>query len=228
MLCEPWGNWLWQTQRLRARSAPAHRVTSFLKSTCRREVRYQWTSCFIFSHLPQCRNLCAIYRRNILKRLERTHWYPYFLATICSSIFIQYSYPVNPPLSKFSFQVKTHFSSFSFLYIHFLKSLLDSTDHYIFFTGRGGSSGGKFRLSLALPVGAVVNCADNTGNVLNRINTFHNIMLINMVFFTPLPCHWLSFCRLLPQIGYSIFSVLCHVKKVWQCYPPSGMKQACL
>eukprot|EP00246_Nothoceros_aenigmaticus_P000857 TRINITY_DN11094_c0_g1_i1.p1 TRINITY_DN11094_c0_g1~~TRINITY_DN11094_c0_g1_i1.p1 ORF type:complete len:160 (+),score=15.44 TRINITY_DN11094_c0_g1_i1:59-481(+) len=29
--------------------------------------------------------------------------------------------------------------------------------------GRGGSSGNKFRMSLALPVGAVVNCADNTG-----------------------------------------------------------------
>merc|ERR1712050_604149 len=29
--------------------------------------------------------------------------------------------------------------------------------------GRGGSSGGKFRISLALPVGAVINCADNTG-----------------------------------------------------------------
>lgn len=31
------------------------------------------------------------------------------------------------------------------------------------FTGRGGSSGGKFRISLGLPVGAVINCADNTG-----------------------------------------------------------------
>lgn len=31
------------------------------------------------------------------------------------------------------------------------------------FTGRGGSAGGKFRISLALPVGAVINCADNTG-----------------------------------------------------------------
>lgn len=30
-------------------------------------------------------------------------------------------------------------------------------------TGRGGAAGGKFRLSLGLPVGAVVNCADNTG-----------------------------------------------------------------
>lgn len=29
--------------------------------------------------------------------------------------------------------------------------------------GRGGSSGNKFRMSLALPVGAVLNCADNTG-----------------------------------------------------------------
>ena len=29
--------------------------------------------------------------------------------------------------------------------------------------GRGGSSGGKFRVSLGLPVGAVINCADNTG-----------------------------------------------------------------
>lgn len=31
------------------------------------------------------------------------------------------------------------------------------------FVGRGGSSGGKFRISLGLPVGAVINCADNTG-----------------------------------------------------------------
>uniref|UniRef100_A0A914HAL2 Large ribosomal subunit protein uL14 n=1 Tax=Globodera rostochiensis TaxID=31243 RepID=A0A914HAL2_GLORO len=29
--------------------------------------------------------------------------------------------------------------------------------------GRGGASGAKFRVSLALPVGAVINCADNTG-----------------------------------------------------------------
>ncbi|KAJ7313460.1 hypothetical protein JRQ81_004852 [Phrynocephalus forsythii] len=28
---------------------------------------------------------------------------------------------------------------------------------------RGGSSGAKFRISLGLPVGAVINCADNTG-----------------------------------------------------------------
>lgn len=30
-------------------------------------------------------------------------------------------------------------------------------------TGRGGTAGAKFRISLALPVGAVMNCADNTG-----------------------------------------------------------------
>ncbi|KAF2360811.1 Ribosomal protein L14P [Trinorchestia longiramus] len=29
--------------------------------------------------------------------------------------------------------------------------------------GRGGAAGGKFRVTLGLPVGAVVNCADNTG-----------------------------------------------------------------
>merc|ERR1719474_2041043 len=29
--------------------------------------------------------------------------------------------------------------------------------------GRGGTSGGKFRIALGLPVGAVINCADNTG-----------------------------------------------------------------
>jgi large subunit ribosomal protein L23e len=29
--------------------------------------------------------------------------------------------------------------------------------------GRGGTSGAKFRTSLGLPVGAVINCADNTG-----------------------------------------------------------------
>lgn len=30
-------------------------------------------------------------------------------------------------------------------------------------TGRGGASGNKFRTTLSLPVGAVINCADNTG-----------------------------------------------------------------
>merc|ERR1712221_11699 len=29
--------------------------------------------------------------------------------------------------------------------------------------GRGGASGGKFHISMALPVAAVMNCADNTG-----------------------------------------------------------------
>ena len=29
--------------------------------------------------------------------------------------------------------------------------------------GRGGASGTKFRMTLGLPVGAVMNCADNTG-----------------------------------------------------------------
>eukprot|EP01115_Flamella_aegyptia_P000973 TRINITY_DN1154_c0_g1_i1.p1 TRINITY_DN1154_c0_g1~~TRINITY_DN1154_c0_g1_i1.p1 ORF type:complete len:141 (+),score=41.96 TRINITY_DN1154_c0_g1_i1:53-475(+) len=29
--------------------------------------------------------------------------------------------------------------------------------------GRGGSTGNKFRMSAGLPVGALINCADNTG-----------------------------------------------------------------
>ena len=29
--------------------------------------------------------------------------------------------------------------------------------------GRGGSSGNKYRVTLGLPVGALINCADNTG-----------------------------------------------------------------
>ena len=32
-----------------------------------------------------------------------------------------------------------------------------------YFLGRGGASGNKFRMSLGLPTGAVINCADNTG-----------------------------------------------------------------
>lgn len=31
------------------------------------------------------------------------------------------------------------------------------------YAGKKGASGAKFRISLGLPVGAVMNCADNTG-----------------------------------------------------------------
>merc|ERR1711976_386157 len=41
--------------------------------------------------------------------------------------------------------------------------------------GRGGSAGGKFRISLALPVGAVVNCADNTGGKNLYVIAVHGI-----------------------------------------------------
>lgn len=36
---------------------------------------------------------------------------------------------------------------------------------FVFILGRGGSAGAKFRISLGLPVGAVINCADNTGKI---------------------------------------------------------------
>lgn len=39
--------------------------------------------------------------------------------------------------------------------------------------GRGGSSGAKFRISLGLPVGAVINCADNTGTAWLTPSSFH-------------------------------------------------------
>ena len=29
--------------------------------------------------------------------------------------------------------------------------------------GRGGAAGNKYKMTLGLPVGAVMNCADNTG-----------------------------------------------------------------
>lgn len=41
--------------------------------------------------------------------------------------------------------------------------LVTQVDLTVCLLGRGGSSGAKFRISLGLPVGAVINCADNTG-----------------------------------------------------------------
>lgn len=43
--------------------------------------------------------------------------------------------------------------------------LLENDDSLccIYVSGRGGTAGNKFRMSLGLPVAAVVNCADNTG-----------------------------------------------------------------
>ena len=38
--------------------------------------------------------------------------------------------------------------------------------------GRGGAAGAKFRISLACPVGAVMNCADNTGHYHDHDDVF--------------------------------------------------------
>ena len=48
---------------------------------------------------------------------------------------------------------------------HVLYFLCEDFTHiyHCYFIGRGGSAGAKFRISLGLPVGAVINCADNTG-----------------------------------------------------------------
>ena len=64
------------------------------------------------------------------------------------------------------------------------------------FIGRGGASGNKFRMSLGLPTGAVINCAENTcaknlyvisvtriGGRLNRLPAAgKNVWLIYLIF----------------------------------------------
>uniref|UniRef100_A0A8C5VPZ1 Large ribosomal subunit protein uL14 n=1 Tax=Microcebus murinus TaxID=30608 RepID=A0A8C5VPZ1_MICMU len=50
--------------------------------------------------------------------------------------------------------------------------------------GRGASSGAKFRISLGLPVGAVINCADNTGGVKGRLNRLPAAGVDDMVMAT--------------------------------------------
>lgn len=49
----------------------------------------------------------------------------------------------------------------------------DGFDCTCLLLGRGGSSGAKFRISLGLPVGAVINCADNTGTAPLTPSGFH-------------------------------------------------------
>ena len=52
----------------------------------------------------------------------------------------------------------------------------------LYFIGRGGAAGGKFRITLGLPVGAVINCADNTGEE-NNLRTWHSVILeVNRTF----------------------------------------------
>ena len=44
-----------------------------------------------------------------------------------------------------------------------LLNVVGTSDAERLWAGRGGAAGNKFRMSLGLPVGAVINCADNTG-----------------------------------------------------------------
>merc|ERR1712179_549615 len=53
-------------------------------------------------------------------------------------------------------QASVHLSAENFISFFFRLSIMSKR-------GRGGSAGAKFRISLGLPVGAVINCADNTG-----------------------------------------------------------------
>ena len=54
-----------------------------------------------------------------------------------------------------------------------------------FLLGRGGSAGAKFRIALGLPVGAVINCADNTGK--KQI-----FSVISTLFITPYISYFLA------------------------------------
>ena len=47
--------------------------------------------------------------------------------------------------------------------INIISKIYILTSILFLFSGRGGSAGAKFRIALGLPVGAVINCADNTG-----------------------------------------------------------------
>lgn len=61
--------------------------------------------------------------------------------------------------------VEARFVSLFVIFLHFLinQMVLFTSNILPLFTGRGGSAGNKFRMSLGLPVAATVNCADNTG-----------------------------------------------------------------
>ncbi|KAL8171305.1 hypothetical protein V2J09_023109 [Rumex salicifolius] len=50
--------------------------------------------------------------------------------------------------------------------------------------GRGGIAGNKFRMSLGLPVAAVVNSADNTGGIKGRLNRLPSACVGDMVMAT--------------------------------------------
>ena len=67
--------------------------------------------------------------------------------------------PRKPIKLKLALRTSQVFFVFVFVFLVFLS--LSSVQ--MSKRGRGGSSGAKFRISLGLPVGAVINCGDNTG-----------------------------------------------------------------
>lgn len=58
--------------------------------------------------------------------------------------------------------MRLYYIIFSYIYLYFKLNLYNKSLH-LYCIGRGGASGSKFRITLGLPVGAVINCADNTG-----------------------------------------------------------------
>ena len=78
-----------------------------------------------------------------------------------------------------------------------------------FLLGRGGSAGAKFRIALGLPVGAVINCADNTGK--KQISS-----VISTLFITPYISYFLGvlcvFFKYFVALAVAEFSNVCSRK----------------
>ena len=82
-----------------------------------------------------------------------------------------------------------------------------------FLLGRGGSAGAKFRIALGLPVGAVINCADNTGK--KQI-----FSVISTLFITPYISYFLGILR----VFFQIFKLL---RLRWRNFPTFA-RERCL
>jgi hypothetical protein len=83
------------------------------------------------------------------------------------SYFLFFILRVHPFLCFFCAHESQRFALKSFISSIFFQVYLihleEAESQFLLLTGRGGPAGGKFRMSLGLPTGACINCADNTG-----------------------------------------------------------------
>lgn len=102
---------------------------------------------------PQiCRSLRSYLVLAIIKTCKEISFFDYTRTLVQQVDF-------NPKLSRISFShLRMHRHV---VHCWFIKFYFNPIFTHI--SGRGGSAGAKFRIALGLPVGAVINCADNTG-----------------------------------------------------------------